>query len=135
MPANHSTDWNSLLSAYNKFELANYKDIRSLLSALYKTHHSLAKMESILGPSEMTLGRKMDSLGMYRKRRLLVSKVKTQLLALGPEKTQHMSIHNLTAYTHGHSSEVYKFLSRLDLPYRRLRPVHNKKVQDDKSIS
>ena len=127
MPANHTTDWNSLLRAYNKFEYANYKDIRSLLSALYKTTHNLDKMESALGPSAITLGRKMDSLGMYRRRRSLVSKVKTSLLALGPEKTQHMSIHNLAAYTHGHPSEIYKFLSRLDLPYRRLRPAHTQR--------
>ena len=116
-------DWNFILTSFNNVKKTKFKSHAKLLSYLYFKHHNLEKMEEVLGVSARTLAKEMDSLQIPRKHKRLESEIKIYLLSQSPERLSNMTIHDLQKETNAHVSELYKFLCRLNLKYKNLHKV------------
>jgi hypothetical protein len=128
-------DWTFILFSYNRIKATEFRTHKELISHLYIKHHNMQILEDILGVSARTIVKEMDSLGIPRKHKRVVSRVKTYLLSQPPERLANMNIHEILYETGGHPSEVYKFLYRLGLKYKNIHKVPQRRHDEHHRMS
>ena len=107
--ANNHIDWQPICDSYNARQSTRHS-VAEMIEHLYRNVGSIQRIANYLGVDYVTLARKMDSLGLTRRKyQARPGTIRWHLDRLPDKKFSRMTNHELALYADCSLNEIYKY--------------------------